>query len=45
MTLPIKDFFSKYDQICGLGHIYEKLSSMKNFIFCKVLKGYIYFLW
>ena len=41
IKFSIRDFFSKCDQICGFlrirSHLLKK-SSMKNFIFCAVLK-------
>ena len=38
MKFSIKNFFSKYDQICRkLSHLLKK-TSMENFIFCSVLQ-------
>ena len=39
MKFSIKDFFSKYDQICNFLRIWSHLmkkSLMENFIFCAV---------
>ena len=39
MKFSIKDFFSKYDQICSFMRIWSRLlkkSVMENFIFCAV---------
>ena len=45
MKFSIKDFFSKYDQICRKlrirSHLLKK-SSMENFIFCAVLTSKVY---
>ena len=45
MKFFIKDFFSKYDQICRKlrirSHLLKK-SSMENFIFCAVLTSKVY---
>ena len=54
MKFSIKDFFSKYDQICSLLQIWSHLlkkSLMENFIFFAVIPQYFYektmspFLW
>ena len=43
MKIPIKDFFSKCDQICSFLRIWSHLlrkSLMEKFIFCTVMKVY-----